>query len=316
MTNSTGNRSTSQADTAPLADAGLLLTPTSAGRPIAAGYARRVTVSLLGVPYDTHSSHLRGPAQAPAAVREALHSGSANWCAETGRDLDPARSSVWEDVGDVSMPAAVDDPGDEATVASLEAIRSAAADMIADGSPLLSVGGDHLVTWPLVQAVADVAADLTIVHFDAHPDTYDELDGDRFSHACPFARIMEEGAVSRLVQLGIRTMTPHQRDQTERFGIEAIELRTWDGTVPQVTGPVYVSIDVDVLDPAFAPGVSHHEPGGMSTRELLDCLAQLSRMDARVVGADIVEINPTRDLHGMTAMLGAKLVRELLDLLA
>lgn len=275
-----------------------------------------MTVAVLGVPYDTHSSHLRGPASAPSAVRAALHGGSANWCAESGRDFDPEATTVWRDAGDVTMPADVEDRGDEATLRSLASIRNAAAEIVADGSPLLSIGGDHLVSWPLVQAVSAVVPDLTIVHFDAHPDTYDELDGDRFSHACPFARIMEDGAVARLVQLGIRTMTPHQRQQTERFGIESIELNRWDGTVPVVTGPVYVSIDVDVLDPAFAPGVSHHEPGGLSTRELLGALSQLSQMDARIVGADIVEINPERDVNGVTAMLGAKLVRELLDLLA
>ncbi len=127
---------------------------------------------------------------------------------------------------------------------------------------------------------------------------------------------MEEGLVGRLIQLGIRTATAHQRDQAERFGVEMIELRHWDGRVPTVDGPVYVSIDVDGLDPAFAPGVSHHEPGGLTTRQLLDIVHQLGDQDwARPVGADVVEINPRRDLNGVTAMLGAKLVRELIGLL-
>ena len=266
-----------------------------------------MTVKLLGVPYDAHSSFLRGPALAPAVIREALTCGSANWCAESGLDLDPSTNDEWSDLGDLSLPVDAAD--------AVEAIRRGARDAMADGSTLLSLGGDHMVTWPLVQAVTDRVDDLTIVHFDAHPDLYDALDGDRFSHACPFARIMEEGKVARLVQLGIRTMNPHQREQAERFGVEVHEFRDWDGTVPTVTGPVYITIDIDALDPAFAPGVSHHEPGGLSTRQLLDSLRQIGASDAVVVGADVVELNPTRDVNDVTAMVAAKLVRELLGLL-
>jgi arginase family enzyme len=153
------------------------------------------------------------------------------------------------------------------------------------------------------------------VHFDAHPDLYDHLDGDRYSHACPFARIMEEGRATRLLQFGIRTMSPHQREQADRFGVEVFEYRDWDGVIPTLSGPVYVTIDMDALDPAFAPGISHHEPGGMSTRELLDALRQIGAGDAAVVGADIVELNPARDRDDVTAMVAAKLARELLGLL-
>jgi len=266
-----------------------------------------MTVSLLGVPYDAHSSFLRGPADAPAAVRAALTCGSANWCTEDGRDLDPDRSDVWRDLGDLDLPEDVH----EATAA----IRDAAGAVFSSGGKLLSIGGDHLVTWPLVQAVRAAHDGLTILHFDAHPDLYDELDGDRYSHACPFARIMEEGGIARLVQMGIRTMTPHQRAQADRFGVEVHEARDHQARVPTVNGPVYVSIDIDVLDPAFAPGMSHNEPGGWSTRRLLGALAEIAAQGVDVVGADLVEINPRRDVNDQTAMVGGKLVRELLGLL-
>ena len=266
-----------------------------------------MTVKLLGVPYDAHSSFLRGPALAPSAIRAALTCGSANWCTESGLDLDPEVNRDWTDIGDVDVP----DAGPDA----VEAIRAAADGAMADGSSLLSLGGDHMVTWPLVQAVTDRVDELTIVHFDAHPDLYDSLDGDRYSHACPFARIMEAGKVSRLVQLGIRTMNPHQREQADRFGVEVHEFRDWDGTVPPLSGPVYVTVDIDALDPAFAPGVSHHEPGGLSTRQLLDAIRQIGAGNGVVVGADVVELNPTRDVNDVTAMVAAKLVRELLGLL-
>jgi agmatinase len=269
-----------------------------------------MTVKLLGLPYDAHSSFLRGPALAPAAIRSALDCGSANWCTESGLDLDPSVTDAWIDLGDLELSA---DPSDVADV--LAAVRGSAAAATADGSRLLSFGGDHIVTWPLVQAIAGRHDGLTIVHFDAHPDLYDHLDGDRFSHACPFARIMEEGCAARLLQFGIRTMNPHQREQAERFGVEVHEFRDWDGVIPRLDGPVYVTVDVDVLDPAFAPGVSHHEPGGMSTRQLLDSLRRIGDSGAAVVGADVVELNPTRDVNGVTAMVAAKVARELLGML-
>lgn len=263
-------------------------------------------VSLLGVGYDQHSSYARGAATAPEAVRKELHSGSANYTSELGIEVGPKR---WADLGDLRFP--------DETSEVVDLIASTAAQHTSDGGRLMSIGGDHMVTWPLVRGVHETHDDLTIVHFDAHPDLYDELDGDRYSHACPFARIMEAGLANRLIQIGIRTMTAHQKDQAGRFGVEVHELRSWDGRLPHdIEGAVYVTIDVDALDPAYAPGTSHHEPGGMTTRQLIDCLHQLAEIDAAtVVAADVVEINPTRDLNGMTAMVGAKLVRECLALM-
>jgi arginase len=255
-------------------------------------------VALLGVPYDEHSSYLRGAALAPPKVREALGCGSSNAFTELGRDVlgDPRLA----DLGDLELPA-----GD----AAFAAIERAAGEALARGARLVSIGGDHAVTWPLVRAHARAGVRPSILHFDAHPDLYDELDGDRLSHACPFARIMEEGLVARLVQVGIRTMTPHQRGQAERFGVEVVEMRDFrPGLDLGLEGPVYVTIDLDAFDPAFAPGVSHYEPGGLSTR---DVLGVLHAIRAPIAGADVVEYNPTRDLNGATAMLAAKLVKEL-----
>ena len=146
-------------------------------------------------------------------------------------------------------------------------------------------------------------------YFDAHPDLYDEFEGNRFSHASPFARVMEEGLAARLVQVGIRTMSGPQRLQVERFGVEVVEMRHFrPGLALGLEGPVYVTVDLDAFDPAFAPGVSHHEPGGLATRDVVDIILGL---EAPVVGADVVEYNPTRDVVGVTAMLAAKLAKEL-----
>lgn len=255
-------------------------------------------VALLGLPWDAMSSHLRGPAEGPAAIRRALDCGSANWCSERGRDIRATTRFV--DCGDVRLP---DD------VSALDLIRDAIAGVLERGAKPLVLGGDHAVTLGVLRAVATCHGKLTVLHVDAHPDLYDHYEGNRYSHACPFARGFEEGHIGRLVQVGIRTLNEHQRRQVERFGVEVIEARHF---VPDLAlnlaGPVYVSIDLDGLDPAFAPGVSHHEPGGLSTR---DVLMLLDQVPASIVGADVVELNPRRDINDMTAMVAAKLVKEL-----
>ncbi len=177
---------------------------------------------------------------------------------------------------------------------------------------ILSLGGDHAVTLPIIQAYEKHFSGLSILHFDAHPDLYDEFDGNRYSHACPFARIMEEGLIKQLVQVGIRTMTPHQQEQADRFKVKVIDMKSWPKGLSTLrfSGPVYISIDLDVLDPAYAPGAAHLGPGGLRTR---DIIMVIQKLKAPIVGADIVEYNPVRDINGMTAMVAAKLLKELAD---
>jgi len=255
-------------------------------------------VALLGVPWDEHSSFLRGAALAPPAIRAALRSPSTNLSTESGLDLgtDPR----FGDADDLEIP-----PGTSA----LEVIERGVARILDSGARVLALGGDHAITYPVLRAQAAHHPALTLVHLDAHPDLYDTFEGDQLSHACPFARILEEKLVRRLVQVGIRNLNAHQRAQAERFGVERIEMKDWrPDLLVEADGPVYVSIDLDVLDPAFAPGVSHPEPGGLSTR---DVIGLVQRLRGRVVGADVVELNPTRDPDGLTARVAAKLVKEI-----
>src|SRR5262249_7894003 len=142
----------------------------------------------------------------------------------------------------------------------------------------------------------------------AHPDLYDELDGDRRSHASPFARIMEAGLASSLTQVGIRTLNKHQREQAQRFNVTQIEMKDVPAWRPRFESGLYISIDLDGFDPAYAPGVSHHEPGGLTVRDVMNVLLSL---DVALIGADVVELNPDRDINGVTAVLAAKLVKEL-----
>jgi agmatinase len=258
----------------------------------------RRRVDLIGMPTDVHSSFLRGPAKAPPAIRAALFSPHGNAAAECGLEL--GVDIELNDLGDLPLREA---PEDDAVIET--AIKTSAS----GGAAPISLGGDHAVTYPILRGVAAAQGPVDILHFDAHPDLYDELDGDRRSHASPFARIMEEGLARRLVQIGIRTMNAHQREQVKRFGVEVVEMKDLAKAAPLAfEGPLYVSIDLDGFDPAYAPGVSHHEPGGLTPRYVIDLLLNLK---APLVGADVVELNPDRDVNGVTAVLAAKLVKEL-----
>jgi arginase len=253
---------------------------------------------LLGAPSDENSSYLRGAALAPAAIRAALHSPSANLWSEQGIDL--GNEPRWHDLGDLALS-----PG----VAGFDQITASVSELLNQDLRPLALGGDHAVTFPLVRAFVQKYPDLTLLHVDAHSDLYDDFEGNPYSHASPFARIMEAGLATRLVQVGIRTLNGHQRAQAARFGVEIVEMRHHDPAIVQtLQGPLYLSLDLDALDPAFAPGVSHHEPGGFTTRQILDLI---QRIGAPLVGADLVELNPTRDIQNITAMAAAKFVREI-----
>lgn len=254
--------------------------------------------TLIGLPYDASSSFLRGPSIAPARIREELHSSQSNGCSESG--LRVIGGDGVADVGDLLLPATGDARG---------MIESGIRALIDSGGRPISLGGDHSVTYPVLRALGPRVPGLTILQIDAHPDLYGEFEGDRFSHACPFARIMEEKLATHLVQVGIRTMNALQRAQAGRFGVRVIDMRAWSaGARPELRGPLYVSLDMDGIDPAFAPGVSHREPGGLTVREVVTMIQSLP---GPLVGADVVELNPTQDTSGASATVAAKLVREL-----
>ena len=254
--------------------------------------------TLLGIPFDGCSSYLRGAGDAPGKIREALGCGAANSWAETGVDLGAA--GVYEDAGDLAF-------AEKDAFAAIEAGVGALLD--AGKRPVL-LGGDHSITYPIVKAFARRYPELTIFHFDAHPDLYDEFEGNRLSHACPFARIMEAGLAKRLVQVGIRTINRHCREQAQRFGVEVVQMRGLPAYEKlKAAGPVYITFDMDVLDPAFAPGISHREAGGMSVRE---AIAHLYAIQGEIVGADLVEFNPVQDVAGVTATVAAKILKEIL----
>jgi arginase len=172
-------------------------------------------IRLVGLPTDSHSSYLRGAAQAPAAIRAALWSDHANSASECGLEL--GSDILVDDAGDLSL---------DQNAGDFELIRAAAeaAASAEDVTPIF-LGGDHMVTYPIVAGLARVHGPVNILHFDAHPDLYDDFDGDPLSHASPFARIMEQNLATRLVQVGVRTLNKHCREQVRRFGVEVVEMR-------------------------------------------------------------------------------------------
>lgn len=255
------------------------------------------TFHLIGLPTDCNSSFTRGPAAAPMAIRAALWSDRGNLAAEDGQEI--GHDFLLEDRGDLPL---TETPADDAI------IRSAVAESLKAGAIPLLLGGDHAVSFPVVEAIAARHGPVNILHFDAHPDIYDDFEGNPRSHASPFARILEAGHCRRLVQVGIRTLNRHCRQQAERFGVEIVPIADFaPGKVPVLDGPLYISLDLDGIDPSEAPGVSHPEPGGLRTREVL---AVLHAQTAKIVGADVVELNPRFDSNDRTAILAAKLVRE------
>jgi len=236
---------------------------------------------------------------APQKIRDALFCESSNLWTESGINL-----------GTANELKILDDLKFDDQNLVFRQIEDNIDELLKNNNRIISLGGDHSITYPIIKAYSKSYNNLNILHFDAHPDLYDRLDENRYSHACPFARIMENKLATRLVQVGIRTMNGHQREQADRFGVEVIEMKNIKN-IEKISfdGPVYISLDLDCLDPAFAPGVSHHEPGGLSTRDLLEIV---QNFNGKLVGADIVEYNPKQDLNGVTGMAAAKLLKEII----
>ena len=252
-------------------------------------------IALLGIPFDDHSSFLRGTAKGPAAIRKSFYSDSSNSWTENNFDL----NDVIEDAGDIT--------GSQQEI--FHSIESKVASLLQRDEPVISLGGDHSITFPILRAFHEKYPRLSILHFDAHPDLYHDFEGNPFSHASPFARVMENKLAENLVQLGIRCANQHQREQAAKYNVQIVEMRNFkeDMTFSFHT-PVYISFDTDGLDPAFAPGVSHPEGGGLTTRQVVRIIQSLK---GRVVGADIVELNPERDVSDITAAACSKILKEM-----
>ena len=259
-------------------------------------------LALLGIPFDGKSSFRQGPSLGPQAIREASTSSAMNAWTELCINLET--DAVVADLGDVDVS------GDYSEIT--ERIQDSVLNILNKNAVPLIMGGDHSITYPVIKGVGQKYKKLDILHFDAHPDLYDELYGDPYSHACPFTRILEQGLAANLVQIGIRAGTGSHWEKAEKYGIKVWSMRDLrELPILEFKNPLYISFDVDALDPAFAPGVSHCEPGGLTTREALHIIQNVK---AEIIGMDVVEVNPLFDHAGRTASAAVKIMMEVAGL--
>ena len=275
-------------------------------------------VALLGIPFDGGTSYRTGARFGPRAVRE-QSSLIRPW--NPVLKVHPFERLRIADCGDVdTVPISI-----ERTLAAIDARVSA---VIAEGAMPVCVGGDHSVTLGILRALARRHGRLGLVHFDAHPDTWDEYFGSKYFHGTPFRRAVEEGLIDprRMIQVGIRGPLYGSEDFEfhDQHGIEVARIETVkeQGTAWVAErfarlrgGPVYCSFDIDAVDPAFAPGTGTPEVGGLTSYEALVLVRALAGQ--ALVGADVVEVSPPYDGPGqITALLGANLLFELVSVLA
>jgi agmatinase len=257
-------------------------------------------VAIFGIPFDQKSSFMKGASGGPQAIRAASTSKAINAWTELEVDLEEEANIV--DLGDLDVTGSFE----EVFAKTGQQVEN----ILKKGAVPVVMGGDHSISFPVVKAFASVYDRLDILHFDAHPDLYDDLYGDRYSHACPFARIIEEGYVDNLVQVGIRAAIGEHRSMARKHGVRMIEMKNIQQAMAlDFSNPLYISFDMDALDPAFAPGVSHHEAGGLTTRQVIDMLHALK---GTIVGLDVVEVNPDRDPLGITAAAAVKIIMEVI----
>ena len=278
-----------------------------------------VDVAILGVPYDSSTSYRSGARFGPRAIRE---QSLLLWGYNNAQQVAPFEVLNVVDYGDVDViPVDI--------IATHRAIEQTAATILQTGSRLISLGGDHSISLPLLRAHHKLHGPLAVVHFDAHPDTWDEeYPTFKYSHGTPFRRAIEEGLIdtTAYLQIGIRgpTAGPQDYADAKQLGArlitfdEAIELgiRNVLAEIQQRMGPrpLYVTLDIDAVDPAFAPGTGTPEVGGFASHQMLQLLRGLNELN--LIGADLVEVAPPFDSQHITAILAANLVFELLSLMA
>ncbi|MDI6710142.1 MAG: agmatinase [Bacillota bacterium] len=258
------------------------------------------SVVMVGAPLDITVTFRPGTRDGPTAIR-VMSQSLEDYSLELGRELN---SVPVYDAGDLVLPA-----GDLA--ASLGRIEDAVDAVMGDGKLPLLLGGEHLLTLPAVKAAARRYPDLIVVQFDAHADLLDSYEGATLSHATVMRRVAEIVGEENVVQLGIRSATRDEvafaRDNTLMYCYDVIP--ALDEILQAIKGrPVYVTVDIDVVDPAFAPGVGTPEPGGIDAREFIQAAYYL--YDMNVIGMDLVEVNPAFDRANLTALLAAKFLRE------
>lgn len=259
---------------------------------------------IYGMPMDYTVSFRPGSRFGPARIRE-VSVGLEEYSPYLDREL---AEVDYFDAGDIPLPFG--NPGK-----SLTLIGGYVEKLLEDGKFPLGLGGEHLVSWPVIEKVYRHHPDLALIHIDAHADLREAYEGEPLSHSTPVRKAVGLMGGENVYSFGIRSGTKEEfRFARERMHFYPFEVLTpLQEVLPSLTGrPLYVTIDIDVLDPAFAPGTGTAEAGGISSREMLLAIHAIAKAKARVVGADLVEVAPVYDPTEQTQILAAKLVREML----
>ncbi|WP_411722360.1 agmatinase [Mycetocola sp.] len=274
-------------------------------------------IAVLGIPFDSGTSFRPGARFGPAHIRE--HSRQLHPYHQL-HEAFPFRDQQVVDAGDVGV-------GPYGIEQAVDAVQAHAEQLTQQGTKIFALGGDHTIALPLLRAAVTQHGPLAVLHFDAHLDTWDLLHGAAIWHGSPFRRAAEEGLLNlgHCQHVGIRggIYDPVELSDDRGLGFdiirsEAFQERTLTSIAEQIrdrlgTGPVYISIDIDVLDPAHAPGTGTPEVAGITTRELFTVLRQLRGLN--IVGADIVEVAPAYDHAGVTGLAAAHTAWELITLM-
>jgi agmatinase len=260
---------------------------------------------IYGMPMDWTVSFRPGSRFGPARIRE-LSIGLEEYSPYMDRELEEVK---YFDAGDIPLPFGNPEK-------SVNMIEEYIDSLLADGKFPLGLGGEHLVSWPVMKAMYKKYPDLAIIHFDAHTDLRDNYEGEPYSHATPIKKVCNLIGPKNVYSFGIRSGLKEEFQWAKEVGMNLFKfdvLEPLKKVLPELAGrPVYLTIDIDVLDPAHAPGTGTLEAGGISSKELLASLVELANSEVNVVGADIVEVAPVYDHSEQTPIVAGKIVREIL----
>ncbi|MEH7303627.1 agmatinase [Neobacillus drentensis] len=262
-------------------------------------------VVLYGMPMDWTVSYRPGSRFGPARIRE-VSIGLEEYSAYLDRELEEVK---YFDAGDIPLPFGNPQK-------SIDIIEDFVDQVLAAGKFPLGMGGEHLVSWPVMKAVYKKYPDLAIIHFDAHTDLREEYEGEPLSHSTPIRKIAEHIGPSNVYSFGIRSGMKEEFEWAKQNGMHISKFEVLEPLkeiLPTLAGrPVYVTIDIDVLDPAHAPGTGTVDCGGITSKELLASIHEIARSEVKVVGGDLVEVAPIYDPSEQTANTASKLIREML----
>jgi len=260
---------------------------------------------IYGMPMDWTVSYRPGSRFGPARIRE-VSIGLEEYSPYLDRELEEVK---YFDAGDIPLPFGNAER-------SIQIIEEFVDNLLEHDKFPLGMGGEHLVTWPVIKAMYKKYPNLAVIHMDAHTDLRVDYEGEPLSHATPIRKAAELIGPENIFSFGIRSGMKEEFEWAKEVGLHISKFEVLEPlkeVLPKLSGrPVYITIDIDVLDPAHAPGTGTVDAGGITSKELLAAIHEIARSDIHVVGADLVEVAPVYDHSEQTANTASKLIREMI----